>query len=243
MVSKAIRKKAAKKGAETKRIKRLHAIEDNIRIEKGFCNIAGIDEAGRGPLAGPIVAAACILPQSHLLHGINDSKKLDSDARYKLYQELIMHPDIYYAVGVVEPYEIDQLNIHQANFKAMLLALSRLSLKPDYILVDGRHCPPTDIPSEAIVDGDTLSYCIAAASIIAKVTRDQIMQGYDELYPQYGFKDHKGYGTAEHLQAIQLHGPCPIHRKSFGLLKADESKEITEEELEIIEESKEIVDD
>ncbi len=227
MVSKQVRKRAARKGAETKRVKRLLSIEENLRLEKGFERIAGIDEAGRGPLAGPIVAAICILPKGHLLHGINDSKKLLSEQRYKLYQQLILHPDICYAVGVVEPYEIDQLNIHQATFKAMLLALERLSVRPDYLLVDGRHCPPQQqIPCEAIVDGDTLSCCIAAASIIAKVTRDHIMLGYHDLYPQYGFHEHKGYGTAEHLQAIQLHGPCPIHRKSFGLLKAEELQEV-----------------
>lgn len=223
MVSKAIRKRAAKKGAETKRIKRLLSIEERVREEKGFQHIAGIDEAGRGPLAGPVVAAACILPKGHLLHGITDSKKLLSEERYKLYQELILHPDICYAVGVVEPYEIDELNIYQATFKAMLLALSRLSRKPDYLLIDGRACPSQNqIPCEAIVGGDDLSYCIAAASIIAKVTRDHIMMGYHDLYPQYGFNEHKGYGTAGHLQAIQLHGPCPIHRRSFGLLKEEE---------------------
>src|SRR5262245_24152755 len=114
MVSKQVRKRAAKKGAETRRVKRLLSIEENLRVEKGFERIAGIDEARRGPVAGPIVAAACILPQGHLLHGINDSKKLLSDQRYTLYQQLILHPDICYAVGVVEAYEIDQLNIHQA---------------------------------------------------------------------------------------------------------------------------------
>lgn len=226
MVSNAMRKSAAKKGVETKRLKRLLSIEEKIRSEKGLENIAGVDEAGRGPLAGPVVAAACMLPKGIKVIGVNDSKKLIFEKRYKLYQELIMHPEIIYAVGIVEPYEIDALNIHEASLKAMLIAVSRLSKKPDYLLVDGRHrLSIDDIPCEAIVDGDYLSYCIAAASIIAKVTRDHIMMGYHDLYPQYGFHDHKGYGTAQHLQAIQMYGPCAIHRKSFGLLKAEEYQE------------------
>lgn len=223
MVSKIERKRAARKGIETKRIKKLLSIEESIRCEKGYRHIAGVDEAGRGPLAGPIVAAACILPERHQLRGIKDSKKLLFEERSKLYQELIMHPDIAYAVGILEPFEIDELNIHRATLKAMFIAISRLSVKPDFLLIDGRHCPPQiEIPCQALVDGDHLSYCIAAASIIAKVTRDHIMMGYHDLYPQYGFNEHKGYGTADHLQAIQIHGPCPIHRMSFGLLKSEE---------------------
>ena len=221
------RKIGAKKGIETKRINRLLSMEEKIRSEKGIENIAGVDEAGRGPLAGPVVAAACMLPKGVALKGINDSKKLIFEKRYELYKELIQHPDICYAVGIIEPYEIDELNIHQASLKAMVAAVSRLSKKPDYLLVDGRaRISVEDIPCEAIVDGDYLSYCIAAASIIAKVTRDHIMMGYHDLYPQYGFCDHKGYGTAQHLQALQVYGPCPIHRRSFGLLKGEEYQEV-----------------
>lgn len=225
MVSQVERRKSAKKGVETKRVKKLLSIEESIRSEKGFQEIAGVDEVGRGPLAGPVVAAACILPKGYLLRGINDSKQLDSEERYKLYQELILHADVCYGVGIVEPYEIDELNIHNATLKAMAVAIARLTRKPDYLLVDGKHPPKLGIPCQAIVDGDRLSCCIAAASVIAKVTRDHIMMGYHDLYPLYRFNENKGYGTAAHLEAIQLHGPCPIHRMSFGLLKREEMEE------------------
>lgn len=206
--------------AETWRLKKLLSLEERLRQERGYEKIAGIDEAGRGPLAGPVVAAACILPRTDLLRGIDDSKKLDGQERYKLYERLIAEPNIAYGVGVVEPCEIDRINIHHATLKAMSIALARLPVRPDYILVDGKYLPAQqEIAGEAVVDGDRLVYCIAAASIIAKVTRDHIMMGYHELFPSYRFDTHKGYGTKTHLRAIELYGLCPIHRKSFGLWK------------------------
>ena len=205
----------AKKRIETIRLKRLCSIEIEVR-EKGFEKIAGVDEVGRGPLAGPVVAAACILPEGYILRGINDSKKLTEEQRFSLYQELISQPGIDYAIGVVEAAEIDELNIHKASQEAMVRAVKRLRNTPHFLLVDGPHTPPIDIPAAGIVDGDAKVQVIAAASIIAKVTRDNIMIGYHDLYPGYGFKDHKGYGTAKHLMALSELGPTPIHRMSFG---------------------------
>ena len=159
------------------------------------------------------------MPSGYTLRKIDDSKKLTEELRYKLYQDLVVHPDIHFGVGVVEAKEIDQLNIHNATMEAMLRAINRLSKGPAFLLIDGRHAPDTDIPSACIVDGDQKAQVIAAASIIAKVTRDHIMIGYDALYPEYGFKDHKGYGTEKHLKALDQDGPTPIHRMSFGRLK------------------------
>jgi len=206
---------ARTKRKETFRLKRLCNIEDQIRGE-GFEIIAGVDEAGRGPLAGPLVAAACILPEGYKLRRIDDSKKLTSELRYTLYQDLILHPEIHFGVGVVEAAEIDSLNIHNATLEAMRRAIFRLSKTPQFLLVDGCHVPDCEIPSESIVDGDQKAQVIAAASILAKVTRDHIMIGYHDLYPEYGFHDHKGYGTKQHQDAIDAHGPTPIHRMSFG---------------------------
>lgn len=209
---------AGKKRAETFRLKRLLNIEKDVR-EEGFNLIAGIDEAGRGPFAGPVIAAACILPSDYTLRRIDDSKKLTGQLRYKLYQEIILHPNIVSGIGVVEAAEIDRLNIHQATLEAMLRAIARLSKNPDFLLVDGSHLPNSEIPSASVVDGDQKVQAIAVASILAKVTRDHIMIGYDNLYPEYGFKSHKGYGTKQHLEAIEKYGPTPIHRMSFGKLK------------------------
>lgn len=214
--------KVAKKRLETLRLKKLMLIEEQIRT-LGYQSIAGVDEAGRGPLAGPVVAAACILPQGYQLRGIDDSKRLTAEQRFALYQELIKVPFIGYGIGVVEALEIDQLNILQASLKAMSLAIQRLPDRPDFILVDGNFLPLTGIPGEAVVDGDALSQAIAAASILAKVTRDQIMIGYDQLYPGYFFSKNKGYGTKDHLEALMRHGPSPIHRKSF-LHQAEEKR-------------------
>lgn len=207
-------KKGTKKRRETLRLKKLVAIEEQVHA-LGYERIAGVDEAGRGPLAGPVVAAACILPAGFMMRGINDSKKLTHELRLQFYEELLRHPTLQYGVGVVEAVEIDQLNILQASLKAMKLAIERLEQKPDFLLVDGNKLPETEIPGEAVVDGDLHCMAIAAASIIAKVTRDQIMVGYHSLYPQYGFDQHKGYGTSAHLAALRLHGPSPIHRRSF----------------------------
>lgn len=183
---------------------------------KGFRAIAGVDEAGRGPLAGPVVAAACLLPESFISEGIDDSKKLSPDERYTFYKQLISHPDIVYGVGIVEAVVIDQINILQATLRAMAIAVARLSFRPDYLLVDGNKAPDFGIETETIIGGDALSVSIAAASIIAKEVRDQIMIGYHELWPQYGFKEHKGYGTEQHLEAIKTYGTCSIHRNSFA---------------------------
>lgn len=210
--------KRSKTRRETWRLKKLVAIEKQIHA-LGYKRIAGLDEVGRGPLAGPVVAAACILPDNFVLRGINDSKKLGFDQRLSFYEELLRHPEIQYGVGIVEAIEIDQLNILQASLHAMALAVSRLPSPPDFLLVDGNRLPPCEIPGEAVIDGDLHTQAIAAASIIAKVTRDQIMIGYHALYPQYGFDEHKGYGTSKHLEALRVHGPSPIHRKSFGTVK------------------------
>lgn len=213
--------KTGKKRAETLRVKRLSSIEQQVH-EKGFLLIAGIDEVGRGPLAGPLVAAACILSEGILLRGINDSKKLTHDQRYRLYQDLILHPKIIFGIGIVEAREIDRLNIHHATLEAMLRAIRRLGQTPDFLLVDGKHIPKCEIPAESIIGGDSKVQAIAAASIIAKVTRDHIMIGYHELYPQYCFNEHKGYGTKKHLDALHKFGTCPIHRLSFNFLKGEE---------------------
>lgn len=174
-----------------------------------------MDEAGRGPLAGPVVACACILPQNLAIDGVNDSKKLTPLKRAAIYKILTENPEIAYAVSIVDADEIDKINILQATFKAMQLAVFLLKTRPDYILVDGNKHPDFSIPAEAIVKGDSLSQSIACASIIAKETRDAIMLRYHLQWPEFGFDRHKGYGTEEHLRALALHGPRPIHRKTF----------------------------
>lgn len=181
--------------------------------EVGF--VAGVDEVGRGPLAGPVVAAAVILNPKRAIRGLNDSKQLTAAEREKLYQKICTHA-LAWAVGRAEVHEIDKLNIFQANLLAMQRAIFALEIVPNLILVDGKHCPKTSYPSQAIVGGDGKVAAIGAASILAKVTRDAEMQYYNEIYPGYGFANHKGYSTAEHLQAIKRIGVSPIHRKSFA---------------------------
>jgi ribonuclease HII len=199
---------------EKARLKSLYKYEKRAYSE-GFQVIAGVDEAGRGPLAGPVVAAACILPKNFLLEGIDDSKKLTPAKRESLYQTLTTHPQIVYAIGILDHAAIDAINIYQATIQAMLKAIEGLSLRPDLLLVDGMGLPHAEIPSWKIIEGDALSLSIAAGSIIAKVTRDRMMEEYHRQWPEYGFKQHKGYGTPAHLQALEKHGPCPIHRRSF----------------------------
>lgn len=182
--------------------------------------IAGIDEAGRGPLAGPVVAAACIIPLGIFLPGVNDSKQLTSKKRQEILQNLTSNARILHAVGVVSCQEIDQINILQATIKAMLLAVAGLTVIPDLLLVDGLQLPHQSIPCQKIIKGDQMSASIAAASIIAKEKRDSMMLEYHEEWPQYGFDSHKGYGTAQHYAAIDRHGPCPIHRLSFDPFKS-----------------------
>ncbi len=196
---------------------------DTLMFEKtayinGFTNVAGIDEAGRGPLAGPVMAAAVILPAGLMIDGVDDSKKLTPDKRDKLF-DIIMSQALSVGVGISEPAEIDRINILQATRSAMLNAVLQLSPPPDYLLIDGISTIDSTIPQKTIKKGDSLSLSIAAASIIAKVTRDRLMIEMDSKYPRYGFAGHKGYGSAAHLAAIKKLGPSPIHRLTFGGVK------------------------
>lgn len=184
----------------------------------GYHHIAGLDEAGRGPLAGPVVAAACVIPASIQLD-VDDSKKLKAEKREQLYAEILSIAEIDYGIGIVEPSEIDEINILQASLRAMRLAVAHLKQKPDFLLVDGLHMPTQEIPGWPIVEGDSKVHAIAAASILAKVTRDRLMQEYHLQWPHYGFDAHKGYGVRAHLAAIAKHGPCPIHRLTFRPFK------------------------
>lgn len=191
---------------------------------QGYKVVAGLDEAGRGPLAGPVVGAACIiLPHVHF-EGLHDSKLLKEEQREALYEEITNHPDVQWAVRVVSHTTIDEINILQAAMMAMREAAQELSSRGplDYLLVDGNYRPPgiLDVPLETVVKGDSKCYCIAAASIIAKVTRDRIMMAYDKQYPQYGFCQHKGYHVPQHVAAIRSYGPCDIHRRSFEPIKS-----------------------
>jgi|TARA_R110002126_G_scaffold291755_1_gene456903 ribonuclease HII len=175
--------------------------------------IAGVDEVGRGPLAGAVVAAAVIFDDP--IEGMADSKVLSAKRRAIL-SELIKSKALCYSFGRVEAEEIDQINIHQASLLAMKRAVENLSIRPEHVLVDGKYCPEIDIPCEAIIKGDALVDVIGAASILAKVVRDDEMQALDKLYPEYGFAKHKGYPTAFHREALKRFGPCAIHRKSFA---------------------------
>ena len=204
---------------ETKRLLKLNSYEDEARSQ-GYQLIAGVDEAGRGPLAGPVVAAACIIPQGILIPGVNDSKQLNAGERAELFQLIISDDRIVYGVGIVDPQTIDKVNIYQATSLAMLEAISKLPISPHFLLVDGMKLPHPSIPAQKIIDGDAKSQSIAAASIIAKETRDQLMVQYHERWPEYGFNQHKGYGTEKHLKALQAYGICPLHRLSFEPVKA-----------------------
>jgi ribonuclease HII len=205
--------------AEQQRLTALTAFE-NLARQQGFKAIAGVDEAGRGPLAGPVVAAACIVPEGVLLPGVDDSKQLTARQRAVLFRELTADKRLCYAVGIVDSQTIDEVNILQATILAMLQAVSALSIQPDYLLVDGLKLPHPSIPGEKIIGGDGRSQSIAAASIIAKETRDRLMLDYHSQWPHYGFDRHKGYGTAAHMLALKEHGPCAIHRTSFAPIKS-----------------------
>ena len=183
-------------------------------IADGYQLICGVDEAGRGPLAGPVCAAAVILPPHVDIPGLNDSKKLSDQKRRELYP-LIQEKAIAYAVALSSEKEIDDVNILQATFLAMGRAVSQLSVQPGYILVDGNRLPDFCTPAQTVVKGDSLSMSIAAASVLAKVTRDDLMLQMAEKYPSYGFEVHKGYGTKAHYEALAAHGPCAIHRMTF----------------------------
>ena len=205
---------------ELARLAAMHEYE-NAHVDVRF--IAGIDEAGRGPLAGPVVAACCILPKDAVILYLNDSKKVTALRREAMLPE-IKEKAIAYGIGIVEEKRIDEINILQADYEAMRIALQQtsdmlrakgLADAPGLLLNDAVTIPGVDIPQESIIKGDAKSVSIAAASILAKVTRDHLMEAYDALYPEYGFARNKGYGTKEHIEALKRLGPCPIHRRSF----------------------------
>lgn len=186
-------------------------------LQAGHGRIAGVDEAGRGCLAGPVVAAALVFPdQTDWPEGLNDSKKLNRKSRSRLYEELVILPGVVYSVGTASVEEIDRINILQAALLAMRRAVEGLASAPDFLLVDGNFLPDKTRPGRAVISGDALSPSIAAASILAKETRDRMMEELDRKYPGYGFAQHKGYGTASHLRALAALGPCPEHRRSFA---------------------------
>jgi ribonuclease HII len=184
---------------------------------KGIPLVAGIDEAGRGPLAGQVVAAAVVVPAGFSCRGINDSKQLTPDSREHFFARLTT-PGVLvsYALGVAEPGEIDRVNILQATYLAMKRAVLNLSVQPDHLLIDGLPVPVFQLPQTAVIDGDTKSVSVAAASIIAKVSRDRMMEKWHTEFPEYGFHENKGYGTPAHIEKLQIHGPCQIHRRSFA---------------------------
>jgi ribonuclease HII len=196
----------------------------SLRHEKrayddGATLIAGLDEAGRGTLAGPVVAGAVILPREFRHKTLNDSKQLSPEQRDEIYAELTARADVHWATGISDVEVIEHYNILRATWRAMTLALDALPVKPDFVLVDGLRVPAVRIRQKAIVGGDAKSFSIAAASVIAKVTRDRLMLRFHKQYPQYNFAQHKGYGTPEHLAALEQFGPCPIHRKTFAPIR------------------------
>ena len=202
------------KEKEEARLLVLKEHENELR-NKGFKTICGIDEAGRGPLAGPVVVASVIMPADSMIEGVNDSKKISEKKREKIYDQ-ILEEALSYGIAIIGQDEIDEINILNATKKGLTVSLQELTEKPDLIVVDALNGIDTmGIPYESIIKGDAKCYSIAAASILAKVTRDRIMREWDKIYTQYGFEKHKGYGTAAHIAAIKEHGLCPIHRRSF----------------------------
>lgn len=202
---------------------------ERILLAQGVRGIAGVDEAGRGPLAGPVVAAAVVFPESWIraglpseLDGLNDSKQLSPQQREAFYSFLTAHPEIRWGHAVIDADVIDVINILQATHRGMNDALARIAPKPTHALVDGKPVKTLRWPQTALVKGDSLSFSIAAASVIAKVTRDRLMLNAHEQWPDYGFDQHKGYPTPDHLAALARHGPCRIHRRSFAPLKQPE---------------------
>jgi ribonuclease HII len=190
---------------------------EKLLWSKGVSLVAGIDEAGRGPLAGPVVAAVAVLPARFSLAGLNDSKQLTEEFREELFEALTASGALVcYGIGIAEPAEIDRFNILRATFLAMQRAIASLPMQPEHLLIDGLPVPVFQQPQTAIVGGDGKSKSIAAASVIAKVTRDRMMRKWHSEFPQYSFDRNKGYGTREHLESLQIHGPCPIHRHSFA---------------------------
>jgi len=192
---------------------------ENELYSQGFQFLGGIDEAGRGPLAGPVSAACVYMPKGLSIEGVNDSKKLSEQVREDLYEVITSHPDIQFGIGIVSHEMIDKVNILQATFLAMQIAYTEIKIKLDHLLVDGVQLY-LDIPAQKIIKGDANSHLIAAASILAKVKRDRIMRQYHNRWPEYGFIKHKGYGTKRHREAIKEHGPCEIHRKTFEPIRS-----------------------
>lgn len=199
--------------------------------QQGLTCVAGVDEAGCGPLAGPVVAAAVVFPCSWLeaglwskLRGLNDSKQLTVEQREKYYELLTSHPEIRYRIASVDVEMIDRINIRQAAWRAMHIALDQLEPRPQHALVDGLRIRWLPYTHTALVDGDAKSYSIAAASVLAKVTRDRVMRELDKLYPGYGFAEHKGYSTPQHYAAIERLGPCPVHRRTFAPFRPVETE-------------------
>jgi ribonuclease HII len=186
-------------------------------LSQGFTSLTGVDEAGRGPWAGPVVASAVIVRDFSFESAIDDSKKMTPRSRAKAYAEILKKCSV--GVGAVDSELIDEINILEATFRAMREALKSLGQTPDCVLVDGNRTPETSYKVTPVIDGDATSFSIACASIVAKVTRDRMMEYFDEVYPQYGFRRHKGYGTPEHAAALKQHGPCRIHRKSFAPIR------------------------
>ena len=197
-----------------KELARLEAMREYEDTYDACAYICGIDEAGRGPLAGPVVAAAAVLPKDCQIFYLNDSKKLSEKKRDLLFDE-IKEKAVAYGIGIVSPQVIDEINILQATYEAMRQAISQLNVIPEILLNDAVTIPGVDIMQVPIVKGDAKSVSIAAASILAKVTRERMMMEYDQIYPEYGFAKHKGYGTAAHIAALKEYGPCPIHRRTF----------------------------
>lgn len=202
------------KETEEQRIKEMLIYEEEL-TRLGYLHIAGVDEAGRGPLCGPVVAAAVILPKNLYIEGVNDSKKLSEKKREKIYEEITNNKEIVYAVGMSDVDVIEEVNILNATKLAMIQAINNLRVKPDFVIIDGNQNINIDMQSQTLVSGDSKSASIAAASIIAKVTRDKMMQIYDKEYPEYNFSKNKGYGTKTHIEAIKKYGLCNIHRPSF----------------------------
>ena len=203
----------------------LYEFEEKL-YDEGFHLICGVDEAGRGPLAGPLVVAACILPPFLRIEGINDSKQLSAKKRKELYKVIVKNALAYKIVFVTEE-DVDSLNIYQATKKGMLMAIAGLKNKPDYALIDAMPLGELEIPHNSIIHGDARCASVAAASILAKVTRDEYMEKMDIKYPNYGFKKHKGYGTKAHMQALEKYVPFKIHRKSFAPVSKFYSKQMS----------------
>ena len=202
----------------------LYKFEEEL-YDAGNHLICGVDEVGRGPLAGPLVVAACILPPFLRIKGINDSKKLTEKKRQELYKQIIKEA-LYYKIVFISEEDIDNLNIYQATKKGMLEAINSLEVKPDHVLIDAMPLGELEIPHTSIIHGDARCASIAAASIIAKVTRDDFMEKMDIKYPNYGFKKHKGYGTKAHIEALEKYGPCDIHRKTYNPVTKYFSKQL-----------------